>query len=608
MALQVWSFLPESSTLGAVPKGSLTTAVLLAIFFVFLVTYTVTSILGAMKMRSTPGRRRSPPTLPYAIPFLRHLPESLINERGFMERAMTWYGTYTPVRVHVGNYSYSILSGPKAISTLFKNSKRLITNKWLVGIMITAFGLPPADAHLYLKDDTGYGAQPLEGAKMTNPDHRIFYLGHRRLYASLAGPGLEAMARQLILSLAEQISQCGFDFDRWTDVSDLYAGLIRKMTFKASITSLCGSHIFTVNPDLDDDFWKFDAAMVTLLQWPEWMIPGARRAREKMKQNMTRWHRFAEQHYDVSKAAEDPRDWEEYFGNKIMRMRNQTYHKLPLSDEAYAAEDVGLLWAANSNAVPAVIWFVIEIVQRPELLARVREEIAPCIKHDGINILDVDVARLCNNPLLQSIYAEILRLQVGIILPWVTSGAELDIDGWSVKEGETLVISTWHAGRDSRVWNTSSADDPHPVDEFWAERFLVKPGDAVHTGPIKKVDKAAAEETVSSCPYKPAPSQSDKDCSKGKESNQCTFSMAGTAGSWIPYGGGIKLCPGRHFAKQEIIIASAMYLAAFDIELIVDQKKPKQKQRIVADDRFFMFGVLHPKGEIRARIRRRRLS
>jgi hypothetical protein len=210
--------------------------------------------------------------------------------------------------------------------------------------MINALGLPRVDAPLYLEDDTGSGVKPYENAKMTNSERRIFYL-HRLLYTSMAGPGLDIMTRQLIQSLAEQISQCEFAFDHWTDIQDLYGGLIRKMTFKATVISLCGPHIFTVNPDLDEDFWNFDSATLSLLRWPGWMVPSSVRAREKMKEDVTRWQRFAKKHYDTSHAAEDPRGWEEYFGSMIMRLRYQSFRKLSLSEEGYAAEDVGMLWA-----------------------------------------------------------------------------------------------------------------------------------------------------------------------------------------------------------------------------------------------------------------------
>jgi cytochrome P450 len=253
------------------------------------------------------------------------------------------------------------------------------------------------------------------------------------------------------------------------------------------------------------------------------------------------------------------------------------------------------------------MWFVLEVLQHPEVLARVREEIATCIKHDSTNkIVDVDVTRLCSNPLLQSIYAEVLRMQVGIALPLTASVPECSIEGWSFKQGETILASTWHAGRDHRVWNTGTVDDPHPVDEFWAERFLVKPDDPVHIGPVKRVvDKDLTEETTPSSSTGDFPQQAppgndhQHHNGKGKDKDEETFSLSGTAGSWIPFGGGVKLCPGRHFAKQEMIVASAMFLDAFDIELITGKK------RIVPDGRFFPFGNMPPKGKIRARVRRR---
>lgn len=36
------------------------------------------------------------------------------------------------------------------------------------------------------------------------------------------------------------------------------------------------------------------------------------------------------------------------------------------------------------------------------------------------------------------------------------------------------------------------------------------------------------------------------------------FSLDGLNGSWIPYGGGFRACPGRHFAKREILMTLAV--------------------------------------------------
>ena len=38
------------------------------------------------------------------------------------------------------------------------------------------------------------------------------------------------------------------------------------------------------------------------------------------------------------------------------------------------------------------------------------------------------------------------------------------------------------------VWNTSGEGDPRPLEEFWAERFLVYPGDS-KSGPLLRNSK-----------------------------------------------------------------------------------------------------------------------
>lgn len=60
------------------------------------------------------------------------------------------------------------------------------------------------------------------------------------------------------------------------------------------------------------------------------------------------------------------------------------------------------------------------------------------------------------------------------------------------------------------------------------------------------------------------------------------------------------MCPGRHFAKEEMIVTMAMFLTAFDIQLLTDINS-----WIQPDLNYFMFGVMHPKGKIPARIRKR---
>lgn len=235
---------------------------------------------------------------------------------------------------------------------------------------------------------------------------------------------------------------------------------------------------------------------------------------------------------------------------------------------------------ATANTVPAIGWMLLEILQRPDLLLRVREEVAPYISRDPSDPsqMVVDIPNLCSRPLIQSIYAEVLRFRSGTVINRVPTSSDFHIGGWHFRKGEQIIVSNYNTGRNQSVWNQGTFEDPHPVDEFWPERFIVYPDDP-NSGPVLQQEAKKGQDSTNSKP---------------------TFCLNGTAGSWIPYGGGTRMCPGRHFAKEEMIVTMAMFLTAFDIQLLTDNNS-----WIQPDLNYFMFGVMHPKGKIPARIRKR---
>lgn len=239
---------------------------------------------------------------------------------------------------------------------------------------------------------------------------------------------------------------------------------------------------------------------------------------------------------------------------------------------------------ATANTVPAIGWMLLEVFQRPDLLQKVREEIAPYISRDPSDPsqMVVDIPNLCSRPLLQSIYAEVLRLRSGTVINRVPTSSDFHIRGWHFKKGEQIIVSTYDSARDQFVWNQGTFDDPHSVNEFWPKRFILYPGNP-NSGPVL-----------------PTVSQQQPKKTQDSTISEPTFSLDGTTGSWIPYGGGTRMCPGRHFAKKEMIVTMAMFLMAFDIELLTEKEA-----WIQPDLNYFMFGVMHPKGKIPARIRKR---
>jgi cytochrome P450 len=191
------------------------------------------------------------------------------------------------------------------------------------------------------------------------------------------------------------------------------------------------------------------------------------------------------------------------------------------------------------------------------------------------------MTKLTTDTLLQSVFAEILRLRVAALVVREPTVNNFSLPGgWYIKPHETISMSTRTELMDPTVWNAGDAANPHPLDKFWAERFIVYPDDP-RSGPLKEPKRR----------LKPAP----KD---GKSANEGQFSLDGTTWNWVPFGGGRQLCPGRHFAKREILLTSAIFLSTFEIELINDNLPEPDKG-------IYGFGTMPPKGKVPCRIRRR---
>lgn len=250
-----------------------------------------------------------------------------------------------PIQFRLLNRRITLLYGPDIILGLFKKSKEVAAEHWLVQVLVNAFGVEPSDAPFYLKDDTGISNQPAPRSNDVPAEHRIFYLVYKSIHVGLSGDRLDEMSRQLIRNVSTQLGQQSFT-EEWTDVPDLYQPFIRKICFKAGIVSLCGSKILEVIPTFVEDFWTFDYHVPTLFkEVPSWLAPNAFSARDTMKQNVQKWHDYAHAHYDVDEGEDDPRHWEEYFGTRMMRTRHAFFKKMPLSKSTVAADDLGLIWA-----------------------------------------------------------------------------------------------------------------------------------------------------------------------------------------------------------------------------------------------------------------------
>ena len=229
--------------------------------------------------------------------------------------------------------------------------------------------------------------------------------------------------------------------------------------------------------------------------------------------------------------------------------------------------------------------------------------------------LDVDINILSAKPFTQSAYAEVLRLRTYNLLVNASEHGNFKFRDWIFPENQMVAISSHTAHMDARVWNTGSDGADHPLDTFWAERFLSF-SSKLPGGPLKpeyfvrrKADQVTKlqDQIQDEAHTQDLPSETASSSPKSPH-----FSLVGLSGIWIPFGGGYSLCPGRHLAKEEILLGVAMLTAAIDFDLIKEKGiwdslggvLGKEAEDFKPDMRYFGMGVLPPTKGVKIRYRK----
>ena len=290
----------------------------------------------------------------------------------------------------------------------------------------------------------------------------------------------------------------------------------------------------------------------------------------------------------------------------------------------YKLQSSGLLTTfrranSNSNIITATCWYILELAKDPELLSRIRAEATDSMSQPDGSTSAVDAGRLSTQPLIQSGYAEVLRLHTYNFLVTTSKHSDFTFRKWRFPKNQMVAFSSHTAHNDDRVWNVRSRTAEHPLNGFWAERFLIRESDP-RSGPL-------SPEYRSSLKAKGASDQDESDDIERNDSSRALspqskslkFSLAGLGGIWAPFGGGYSLCPGQHLAKEEILVAVAEMVLAFDFKL-VEKKRSWWKSLTSSsvgdadrvgyrhDMRYFGMGVLPPKEKVKVMIRRRDMS
>ncbi|KAK4142937.1 cytochrome P450 [Dichotomopilus funicola] len=501
---------------------------------------------------------KRPPRLDETIPFVSNLWQFLTNKRLFITRARTALALHPIIRCRLGPLDlYLVRGGPHATSSMFRATCH--SDPWILRIMQSA-GYAPADLEKLRRDDTGSGTVPRTGsvaaakaAKVAlaggevggngtmGLDERVWYALHRLYDATMVGTkavdGFAGLFQQFFDEELIAASSSSPSNGGWISNVHIYDTLKRTMTAAATRTTL-GPLALDVNPGFVDAFWSYEKHVETLaFGVPDWLNRPAVQARAKFTEMCQRWYESADAQFDWDAAETDPvlaepDSWEPVFGSALSRGLAKWARGFGFGAESMGPVFILLLFGLHANTIPVCTWLVMELIKDPELLRAVKEEIAtaelPRDDQDG-SFKGYDHRKLAALPLLQSIYTEVLRLHVGVLITR-TCAEPIKVAGYTVPKGSILQAPTEVGHLDEAVWSTAE----HPASEFWAYRHVKE----------KRV----------------------KDEVTGQASTKLEFSLAGRSASFFPFGGGIGMCPGRNIAKPEVFLAAAMVVSRFEIE------------------------------------------
>ncbi|KAM0312147.1 hypothetical protein ACHAO8_006599 [Botrytis cinerea] len=207
------------------------------------------------------------------------------------------------------------------------------------------------------------------------------------------------------------------------------------------------------------------------------------------------------------------------------RLEVNIKHGVPIKDVARYETVIGV--AIIVNTAPALFWLIFFIFSNPELLEEIRSEIEAIVEtsitEDGTVVRSLDVTNVktkCH--LLLSTFQETLRHRsAGTSVRKVMEDTLLD-DTWLLKKNSIIQMPGRVIHMDSKIWGSDVAD-------FNPRRFL-------KDGNVKRPNPAA----------------------------------------FRTFGGGTTLCPGRHFATNEILAVVSMFVMRFDMKPVDgDWKLPK---------------------------------
>ncbi|RYP26194.1 hypothetical protein DL767_008146 [Monosporascus sp. MG133] len=313
--------------------------------------------------------------------------------------------------------------------------------------------MPQKGVAAYISDDSGPSAKPFPGSHVA-PEKRVDYLLHKAFNQAWTGPSLASASRRFMKSLVSHIDALEIPSE-WTNADDFFK-LFGKTVSSSVTQAIFGPSLLQLNPDIIENAWALDEVLPWLFrQVPSFLMPRPYRLRKSLSTQIRRWYAYARQWFTESSIYPDG-DGDPFWGSEIVRHLQRELLKNGsrgfIDDGCFAAHDMGLIWGSNSNVVAATMLVASHIFQDLILLRRVRSEIEDNFG-GPFSLDDVDHKQLWRLPLLSSVYAEVLRLYVDVLLIFSSPHEDVSLGKWRLPKGARRILDPVWRGAFCVPWS-----------------------------------------------------------------------------------------------------------------------------------------------------------
>ncbi|KAF2710181.1 putative cytochrome-like protein P450 [Pleomassaria siparia CBS 279.74] len=524
-----------------------------------ILTFQITSYLFFRTARSS-SSLKTPPTIPYWIPGIFHGVGLAFGTPAYFGKLIKEYGDHSPFVVKAGTLSFLITRDATHVKKILESPKQLTPTSLNIRIYDKAMGSPKEALPLYKGE--GEGCEDISNAHLSLP----------RQY--LSGPPLIPLADIYAATFSRNMNSKMFQTTSWTEIEDLWSFFQNDIT-KATIETLFGSAIFKQYPKLVKDFWEFDNSIENFTKGlPRSVIPSAYTARDRLHEHLKKWLKLTDDVKEAKKLAEQTPAWDTKMGSQFFQARDDACKRAGMNYEARAAEALALLHESNSDNTPSTFWYIVETLRNPILTKHITKKLR---KHYIPATSTIDMSSITALPLIQSMHAEIGRLRLATVTVRTNEVDDFKLgDQWVLPKGMSVILFSHDFALNRELWeNARRRTTERPLEEFWAERFLVP------AEPARDV-KTTRKETIG----------------EGKFSMEDLEFLHNTYGS---ASSGSYPDPGRYLARAIQSATLAVLLCEFEIEL----SDPDDVEWAIPPIRELAYGTVKPLGKVRLRIRKR---